>query len=382
MNKICKHFDECGGCRFQDIDYKQQLKGKEEKVKSLIQAQGIDCQLKPINFGSPWNYRNKMEFSFARDEKIICGLYSKKYKRKVVDIEECLIFSPDAGEILKAVKDFVNKKEYPVYNKFSHKGFLRNLIIRETKITGELMVGIVTSGSEALDTEVFLKTLLELKTSSRLKSIYWIVNDSLSDAVIFDKKNLLYGEETILENLDGLGFNIGIDTFFQVNPRMVVDFYSKIRDYINPNDEERVLDLFCGVGSISLFLAKRAKFVWGIEVSKEIVDLAFQNARENKIDNVSFIVSDVRRFLNTQGAFYKNIDALVINPPRSGLSNKILRAILRLGPKRILYSSCNPVALFKDLSALLEHYKPDFVEPFDFFPHTPHLECLAFLTHK
>jgi 23S rRNA (uracil1939-C5)-methyltransferase len=160
---------------------------------------------------------------------------------------------------------------------------------------------------------------------------------------------------------------------------MSVNFYKKIRDYANLTKKQNVLDLFCGVGSIGIFLAASAKFVWGIEAAKAIVDMAWQNARENKVENISFIVSDVRRFLNTQKEFYKDADLLVVNPPRSGLSNKIIRAILRFSPKAIIYSSCNPEAFFRDLEGLKGAYKPDFIEPFDFFPHTPHLECLSLL---
>ena len=380
--KICKHFSECGGCRSQDIPYQEQLGLKEARVKDLMGTLGIESELKPINYSDEWFYRNKMEFSFADQGGVVCGLYSKKEKRKVVDLEECFIFSADTPIILKAIKDFLKTKNHSVYNKYSHEGFLRNLIIRETKFTNQIMVGIVTSSSEAFDQKLFVESLTDLKLQSPIKSIYRIVNDSLSDAVIFEQKELLYGEPFIEERLDSLTFKIAIDTFFQVNPRMVVGFYNKIKNYLNLSDSQSVLDLFCGVGSIGIFLASSAKFVWGVELSKDIVDMAWQNAKANKIENVSFIASDTRKFLNTQGSFYKGIDAIVVNPPRCGLSNKIIRAILRLEPKIIVYSSCNSQALFRDLGGLIEQYSLDFIEPFDFFPHTPHLEALSILRRK
>lgn len=380
--KICKHFSECGGCRFQDISYKDQLLSKEDRLRGLARSYGISTELKPINYSQQWYYRNKMEFTFSGTGEITCGLYSKKVKRKVVDIEECLIFSPDAGKILKSIKEFAGQKGYSVYNKYSHQGFLRHLIIREAKFTKEIMVGIVTSSAEKLDKNRFVKMLTALELQSAVKSIYWIVNDSFSDAVVFEKKELLYGEGFIREKLDGLVFKIGIDTFFQVNPHMTADFYMKIRNYTSGNTNKRVLDLFCGAGSIGIFLAQEAKFVWGVEIGEEIVDMAWQNARANNIENISFFVSDARRFLNTQGAFYKNIDLLIVNPPRSGLSNKVKRAILRLTPGIILYSSCNPDAFFRDLDSFLCDYTLDFIEPFDFFPHTPHFECLTLLKPK
>ncbi|MCK5288428.1 MAG: 23S rRNA (uracil(1939)-C(5))-methyltransferase RlmD [Candidatus Omnitrophica bacterium] len=377
--KTCKHFGECGGCRFQDISYEEQLAEKENRIKELIKNSDLDIKLKPIQYSDPWFYRNKMEFSFADQGDIVCGLYSKNEKGKVVDIEECLIFSKDLKEILKAVKEFVRNKNFSVYNKYSRKGFLRNLIVRDTKFTNELMIGIVTTGCQDLDKEGFVNILEQAKLDNKICSIYWIVNDSLSDAVIFETKHLLYGDKFIKEKLGDFIFQIGIDSFFQVNPKMVAGFYQKMVDYTNVSAGKNVLDLFCGVGSIGIFLSPNAKSVLGVEVSEDIVDVACQNAKINNIDNIKFITADARRFLNLQAEPYKDIDILIINPPRSGLSNKITRAIKRLNPKLILYSSCNPDAFFRDLPSFWENYRADFVEPFDFFPHTPHMECLSIL---
>jgi 23S rRNA (uracil-5-)-methyltransferase RumA len=377
--KICKHFGNCGGCSFQNIPYLQQLKNKEEKLKKLLSYYEIDTSLKPINSYREWFYRNKMEFTFSFQEKIILGLHHKNKKRKVVDIEECLIASRDTEKILNCVKKFANKKNYPVYHKFTHRGFLRHLIIREAKFTNQIMVGIVTTSLQDLDKEEFINDLLNLKLEKKLKSIWWIINDALSDAVVFQKKELLWGDCFIQEELGEYKFNIGIDSFFQVNSFGIKDLYEKITDYTCLTGKEKVLDLYCGVGCIGIFLSKKAKFVWGIELKKEIVEAASENAKLNKIENVSFLTDEVRRFLNLKGSFYRGIDLVVINPPRCGLSKKVIRAILRLEPKMIIYSSCNPDTFCRDLKALNSLYKINFIEPFDFFPHTIHLECLALL---
>ena len=200
--------------------------------------------------------------------------------------------------------------------------------------------------------------------------------------MVFQRKELLWGEPLIEEQLGDFKFKIGMDTFFQVNPGMIAGFYDKLAGYANLSGQERVLDLFCGAGSIGIWLARKAKFVWGVEASKEVVDLAWQNAKINHIENISFFSADARRFLNTQGAFYRDIDLLVINPPRSGLSKRIIRSILRLSPRTIIYSSCNPTALAQDLGQLITGYNLDSIEPFDFFPHTPHLEVLCLLRRK
>jgi len=380
--KRCKHFTECGGCRFQDIAYSQQLVNKQGRIKELMDRSGLSAKIKAINPSQEWFYRNKMEFSFGLNPDLVCGLYSKKQKGKILDVEECLIFSEDLPLILKTVKAFVKDNNYSVHNKYSHQGFLRNLIVRETKFTGQLMIGLVTTSSQEFKAKEFVKQLNSLKLKSKISSIYRVVNDSLSDAVIFEKKELLWGEPYLEEKLNGFSFKIGIDSFFQVNPRLVEDFYKQLSGYAKFSSNQRVLDLFCGLGSIGIHLAKQAKFVWGVEAVREIVDLAWQNAKLNRIDNMSFLTADVRKFLNSQGIFYKDVDLLVINPPRCGLSKKIIRAILRLSPKTIIYSSCNPTALFTDLEGLAEAYALDFIEPFDFFPHTPHLEALSLMHRK
>jgi 23S rRNA (uracil-5-)-methyltransferase RumA len=379
MEKPCKHFGQCGGCSFQDIPYSLQLRRKEERIKELAAANEIAAELKPINSYAEWFYRNKMEFGFSTNGGLICGLYKKGNHQEVVDIEECLIFSTDTGSLLNKTKEFTTSRSHLHYNKFSYQGFLRNLMIRETKFTGEIMLGLVTTSQETLDKEGFVKALTSLKLNSQIKAIYHIINDSWSDAVIFEKKELLYGEPYIQEELGGLKFKIGIDSFFQTNPQGIKDLYTKITNYANLTGKERVLDLFCGSGGIGIFLAKEAKFVWGVELQKEIVEAAWQNANINALKNISFLAADVRKFLNSQGSFHKDTDILVINPPRPGLSHKILRGILRLTPKNIFYSSCNPDTFFRDIKILSAGYKIKFIEPFDFFPHTPHMECLALL---
>ena len=381
---ICKHFGDCGGCSFQDVAYHEQLKRKEDRIKELISTHDITTELKPINSYQEWFYRNKMEFTFSSsdDGDIVCGLHSKLHKRKVVDIKECLIFSPDTGKILGAIKDFAKERNLSAYNKFTHQGFFRHLILRHAKNTNQLMIGIVTSSQNPFDKEGFVECLKNLELEAELKSIYLIINDSLSDAVVFENKELIFGAPFIQEQLNDLTFNIDIDSFFQVNSKGIADLYSKISDYTDLTDERSVLDLYCGVGGIGLSLAKRAKFVWGIELGEEIVKAAWENAKINGIENISFLASDVRKFLNSGATFHKGADLVTINPPRSGLSKKVIRAVLRLKPKEIVYSSCNPVSFFNDAIGFIEDYDLKLIEPFDFFAHTPHMEVLGTFKRK
>lgn len=377
---ICKHFGVCGGCKFQDINYSEQLLLKEQQVKDLIYKHSFDAPLKPINHFNQWFYRNKMEFTFSQDEngEIVCGMHSVANKRQVFNLKECKIFSKDIGLILDAIRDFASENEYTSYDKFKHRGFLRHIIIRETKFSDQMMIGLVTSNENVLRDEAFVDMLKDLSLSKEIKSVSHITNDSLGDAVTFEKTKLLYGEPFIVECLEKFEFKIYIDSFFQTNPVGVVELYKKIREYASVSKNNKVLDLYCGAGTIALFLAENSEFVWGVEMQDSAINNATNNAKENKIKNVSFICEDVRKFL-IKGNLIDKIELVMINPPRSGLSKKIKKRILELNAPHIFYSSCNPKTLFVDLEDFSNKYKIEFIEPFDFFPHTPHLEVFVAL---
>jgi len=381
MNRICRHFKYCGGCLFQDIPYSEQLRKKEKEIKKMIDFFSLKTELKPINHFSPWFYRNKMEFTFFPDKekKLILGLHRKDKKRKVFDLEECLIFSEITKELLEVVKEFL-KDKYPAYDKLNHTGFLRHLIVREAKFNEELMIGLVTTSLFTLDKQGFLNALRRLSFKERIKSVFWVINDRVADAVIFEKKELLWGSPFITEKIDSFNFYIFIDTFFQTNSFGINTLYKKIEEYANLTGKEFIWDLYCGVGSIGIFLAKKAKFVWGIELEEEAVKTAILNAQINNISNISFICADVKKILAQNEIPSPHI--VIINPPRCGLSKKTKKRLVNLKAPLIFYSSCNPYTFFADLKDLSLIYDIKFIELFDFFPHTPHLECLAYLKLK
>lgn len=382
MEKICKHFDICGGCRFQDIEYEQQLKNKEKTIKDLLAQHEISCLLKPINHFNPWYYRNKMEFTFAqREEKVICGMHSKINKREVFNLEECLIFSEVAQEIVPAIVKFANDKGYCAYNKRTHKGFFRHLIIRETKFTDQIMIGLVVSGQEQLDKEEFLNLLKSFSCFKKIKSVYLITNDSFGDAVTFEKKEVILGESFIIEKLKDIEFAVTIDSFFQPNAVGIINLYDKLVSCLAEKKINKLLDLYCGVGSISLFLSPHVEFIWAVEIIEAAVKKAQANAERNQIKNISFICDDSRKFL-AKTNLHGKIDAVVLNPPRCGLSKKVKKRVLELQAPYICYSSCNPKSFCDDLASFLNDYRPEFIEPFDFFPHTPHMEVFSFLKRK
>ncbi len=247
-------------------------------------------------------------------------------------------------------------------------------------MTGEIMIGLVTSSQARFDTRDFIDRLQDLPFASAIRSVYWIINDSFGDAVTFENKQLLQGEEFITEEIGHLRFRIFIDSFFQTNVWGVKALYSAIRDQAGLQGKEKVLDLFCGVGSIGFFLAPQAKFVWGVEVKQEIVNNAVVNSQLNGISNISFICSDTRKFLASRDV--SDMDVVVINPPRSGLAKKVKQRLLRAAPPLMFYSSCNPQTLCADLADLSDKYDIESIRPYDFFPHTRHMECLCRLRRK
>lgn len=379
---LCKHFGDCGGCSFQDIPYQKQVEEKYAQIEALSRDAGFSAPCNPVHYYPEWFYRNKMEFCFSEDSDnaLICGLYSRKYKGKICGLQECRIFSPDAAVILPAVTEFCRAKGYTAYNKYRFTGFLRHVLMRQTKFTNQMMVCVVTTSQTKFDGEEFSRMLHALKIESEVVSVYHVVNDSQSDAIIFEQKHVISGQPYIQEQLGHYTFAIGPESFFQVNPRAAVDFYARIRQHAHLGYQDSVLDLFCGTGTIGMHLARDAKFVWGAEIEAAIVAAAWRNARVNHVHNISFFVSDTKHFLNAHSQFFKQMKLLVVNPPRCGMSPKVVQAMVAMAPERIFYSSCNPHTMFEDLKNMTG-YVPQFFEPFDFFPHTPHCECLTVL-HK
>ena len=284
-SSLCRHFGICGGCQFQDLPYGDQIFKKEQTIKELAYAAGLgDIEIRPMNIFNEWFYRNKMEFTFSESNgQVVLGLHTKGKHRGVFDVKECRIFSKDIGQLLGHVRLFCRKHSYKAYNKFSHKGFLRHLIVRETKFTGEVMIGIVTTSEEVLDKDSFLRHIMSSVYKDRITSIYWIINDSLGDAVVFQKKELFYKNAFITERLNDYYFKIYIDSFFQTNPEGIKVLYRKVKEYAPLDNTMKVLDLFCGVGCMGIFLASKVEFVWGVELVEAAVINAADNASLNNV---------------------------------------------------------------------------------------------------
>lgn len=387
----CKHFGPCGGCTYQTIPYEKQLELKSEQVKKLIDAVCSDYVYEGIK-GSPakWGYRNKMEFSFGdeiKDGPLSLGLHKKGSFHDIITVSECQIVDEDYNKILTCVLEHFTQLGTSFYKKMSHIGYLRHLLIRRAAKTGEILVNLITStqwDNNQLTEEKALETLkqklLELKLNGRLVGILHTYNDSQADVVQSDRTDILYGQDYIYEEILGLKFKISTFSFFQTNSLGAEVLYSKAREYVGETKDKLIFDLYSGTGTIAQLLAPVAKKVIGVEIVEEAVASARENAALNQLQNCEFIAGDVLKVIDT---IEEKPDLIVLDPPRDGIHPKALDKIIDYGVNRIVYISCKPTSLARDLVILQERgYKVEKVCAVDMFPGTVHVETVVLMSHK
>jgi 23S rRNA (uracil1939-C5)-methyltransferase len=383
----CPHFGTCGGCLYQHLDYAGQLDLKERYLRVVLGEAGIPgggtAGIRPV-IPSPglYHYRNKMEFAFADDwGELVVGLRERgdprrKSRSRTAGLRQCPIFSPVVADIFPAVIEFAKEKGLTAHNPRKGRGVLRHLVLREGKRTDDLMVLLVTAPCPEVD---FGELGARLAAAAlRLKSFYHVTNGRNSDIVSFEETRLLAGSPWIEEELGGLSFRIHPQTFFQTNTAAAELLYGKIAELAGLTGESRVLGLYCGSGAIEISLARAAGKVTGVDSLPDNIRSAEENAARNGIGNGVFVAGTVEDFLEEPGG--EPPDVLVLDPPRPGLTPKARKHILALDVPKVVYVSCNPPALAKDLKHFAARgYRVEAVLPFDFFPHTPHLETLAIL---
>jgi len=400
---ICPHDEFCGGCIYQGVDYEEQLRTKENDVYFLLKKNDVHPDRVDHIEGCPsqYAYRNKMEYTFGdlvKDGEMTLGMHKKGHFMSIVTVDHCQLVHPDFNKILRAALDFVIERGYPKYNKKSHTGLMRNLIVRRGVNTGELLVNIVTASDEAyisacgegcepFDDEAFADMIMGLDLDNRVVGILRTDCDTLADAVVPDRVHIISGRDYYMEELLGLKFKVSSFSFFQTNVEAVTRLYSEALALIGaagPEDNgktisgKKVFDLFCGTGTISQIMALKASEVLGVEIVEEAVKAAEENAAMNGLDNCRFYAGDVFKVLE-QGNFEKP-DVIVVDPPRSGIQPKALDKIIAYGVDEILYISCNPKTLAMDL-AYLENsgYHAVYLKSFDNFPFTKHIEACCLL---
>jgi 23S rRNA (uracil1939-C5)-methyltransferase len=392
INPPCPYFEWCGGCTWQNLSYDDQIKFKQEIVaESLEHIAGLEeIEIQPVLKSEKYfGYRNKMEFSFSDrrwllphelnnediSNKFALGLHVPDTFDKILQIDSCMLQSDTANALLKHVNDYVLSKALEPYGIKNHKGFLRFLVIRESEYENSLMVNIVT----AYDNHKILKPLADQLTESfpDVKSVVNNINSKLAQIAFGEQEILLAGKPVIKEKLGRHIFNISANSFFQTNTRQAERLYDKVKEFVELAGTEELWDLYCGTGTISIILAEYSKHVTGFELVESAVVDARKNADEHGVKNIKFISGDL---LHSIKGMKTSPDIIVTDPPRSGMHPRVVEYLKILKPARIVYVSCNPTTLSRDLAILKDTYSVDLVQPVDMFPQTYHIETVVKLS--
>ena len=390
----CVHFGQCGGCAYQNLPYEEQLALKKRQVERLIRDAGFDFEIEDI-YGSPVceGYRNKMEFTFGDEEKggpLTLGMHKRNSFYDIVPLHNCRIVDPDFNLILQTVLSYFRECGKSFYHRMRHEGFLRHLVLRRSARTGHILVNLVTSSQDELDADGFTGVLLALQAEDksslkgRIAGILHTINDSLADVVQSDETRILYGQDYIEEYLFDMKFKISPFSFFQTNSLSAEVLYSKVRDFIGEGVtgdgslSPLIFDLYSGTGTIAQILAPIARKVVGVEIVEEAVEAARENAAINGLDNCEFIAGDV---LKVVGDLKDKPDLIVVDPPRDGINPKALKKIIDFGVRDMVYVSCKPTSLMRDLAILMDAgYVVKRCCLVDQFPGTVHIESCVLLT--
>jgi 23S rRNA (uracil1939-C5)-methyltransferase len=378
----CAHYPACGGCRFQDLAYEEQLAQKHAQVRDALERLGGIARppLQDIVPCEPevFHYRNKLEYSFTQTPSgPALGFHRAGRWDEVLEIERCWITTDLGNGIREAVRDWACEEGLEAYSQADGSGYLRHLVVREGRNTGQALVQLVTAPGERFEPGYFVEVL---RRFPQVRSVHWSINDTPAEVTNLPTR-LLWGEEWIEEELGGLRFRVRPNAFLQTNTTMAERLYALACDAAALGGGETLWDLYCGIGTIGLSLARDALTVWGIEVSEESVACALENAELNGIANAAFFAGNVGEVVEELLDRSGPPDIVVVDPPRAGLAGKALRRLGRIGAPRIVYVSCNPTTLAGDVKALrADHgYELVRVTPVDMFPHTPHVESVALL---
>lgn len=380
--KVCGYFGKCGGCVYQSMDYDEQLKMKETQVKNIL-SEVVDGDFgfegiisSPVNTG----YRNKMEFTFGDEVKggeLALGLHKRNSMYDIVTVNGCKIVDDDFSKILSCVCSYCKEKNLPYFHKMTHEGYLRHLLVRKAAKTGQLLIDIVTTTQMSFDMSELAKKLQNLKLDGKLVGFLHTYNDSIADVVKNEGTEVIFGQDFIQEELLGLKFNISPFSFFQTNSLGAEVLYSKAREYVGTTKDKVVFDLYSGTGTIAQILAPVAKKVIGVEIVDEAVCAACENAKLNGLSNCEFIADDVLKAL---GNISSKPDLIVLDPPRDGIHPKALEKIIDYGVEHMVYISCKPTSLARDLVTLQKRgYRVEKSCCVDMFPGTVHVETIVAL---
>ncbi len=372
----CKIAAQCGGCQLQHLSYKGQLQYKTKKVKNALQKianiESVEV-LPTLGMEDCWRYRNKVQFPVGSDLKI--GFYGKRSHR-IINTEKCFLQYEISDTIIEIIREFLKEYSISTYDENTHKGLLRHILIKVGFSTGQIMVCLVINGKQFPHKEKLIEHLQSIKG---MTSIVLNYNTEKTNVILGKQNQVLWGKEYIVDTIGKLEFEISPLSFFQVNPIQTKKLYQKAFEFADINSQETVLDLYCGIGTMSLFFAQKAKHVVGIEIVEQAIIDAKKNANRNQISNVEFLqgaTEDIIPILYKKGI---QADVVVLDPPRKGCDKKVLYTILNINPQKIVYVSCDPATMARDIK-LLENYEVKIVQPVDMFPHSSHVETVCLLS--
>lgn len=381
----CPHVAKCGGCRFQDLDYGEQLALKERQVReTLAHLGGVpDPRVLPIVAApEPFHYRNKMEFGFGPgpDGQPVLGLHERGAFDRLFALEVCMIASPLTAEIVRTTAAFASARGWRAWHPRHHTGVARHLVVRHLPLTGQCAVHLVAASDELAGLEEWARAIAAL--SPEIRSVTRILNRSHAQVATGEEERILHGDSFIVERLLGLEFEAGSAAFLQTNSRQAEALYQAALETGDPAAGDTVLDLYCGAGTLTLLFARAAAAAIGVETVAPAIESARRNASRNQIGNASFVTGEARQVLREWARGERpgapRPELVVVDPPRAGLHPRVVARTAELRPSRIVYVSCNPATLARDVKDFATHgFALDRVQPFDMFPHTPHIECVA-----
>ncbi|MBI5990012.1 23S rRNA (uracil(1939)-C(5))-methyltransferase RlmD [Clostridium perfringens] len=385
VNPPCAIYKRCGGCKLQHASYKAQLDFKWDRVKDCVSKIGkLDPSIVkyPLGMENPWRYRNKVQLPIGLiNGEVKIGFFAPR-SHDIIDMESCLIQDEIGDKVVKLTREWIEKfniRPYNVDGEYDEKGIVRHIMIRRGFTTNEVMIVLVTNGEKLPHKEEFVD--LMVKNIPGIKSVIQNINSKKTNVILGLESKTLWGEDTISDYIGDFRFNISPLSFFQVNPIQTEVLYGKALEYANLTGNEEVFDAYCGTGTITLFLSQKAKKVYGVEIIPQAIDNAWINAKENKVENVEFFVGESEVVIPDLINKGVKADVVVVDPPRKGCDKKLLDAITNIDAKKIVYVSCDPSTLGRDLQVLEENgYKTLEVQPVDMFPNTAHVETVVLMS--
>lgn len=376
----CPVYRKCGGCQLQNLTYREQLQWKQRQVGHLL---GRFAKVKPIiGMHFPYYYRNKVQAAFGmnRNRETISGVYQSSSHR-IVPVDCCMLEDPKADAIIVTIRSLLKQFKIKPYDEYRNLGLLRHVLVKRGFHSGEIMVVLVTATPILPDKNHFVAALL--KKHPEITTVLQNVNPYHTSLVLGENEKVLYGSGSIHDSLCGCEFRISAKSFYQVNPLQTEVLYQKAMDFAGLTGTEMVLDAYCGIGTIGMVASKQAAHVIGVELNREAVRDAIANAKRNKRDNIYFYCADAGEFMQEMAREKETADVVFMDPPRAGSDERFLSSLVMLGPKRVVYISCNPQSQQRDLLYLTQNgYRVSEIQPVDMFPHTNHIETVVQLTKQ